>query len=117
MESVKPDYSLSLKRQWFAKIWNGEKTVEYRKVGPRYRRFDQWIGKCRGIFFMLYIGMMPTGPRLLVAVKEISIGKCQIEGFDGDYYAISFEVVQAYMFDHGTYMPMMEMPRMKELPG
>ena len=66
---------------------------------------------------MLYIGMMPTGPRLLVAVKEISIGKCPIEGFDGDYYAISFEVVQAYMFDHGTYMPMMEMPRMKEVPG
>ena len=117
MESVKPDYSLSLKRQWFAKIWNGEKKVEYRKVGPKYRRFDQWLGKCRGTFFMLYIGMMQTGPRLLVEVKEISIGKCPIKGFDGDYYAISFEIVQAYMFDHGTYMPMMEMPRMKEVPG
>lgn len=37
-EAIKPDYSLSFRREWFAKIWNGEKTIEYRRVIPKYQK-------------------------------------------------------------------------------
>ena len=113
-EAVKPDFSLSFKRYWFAKIWNGEKVVEYRKVTPKYKRLADWVGNDRPRFMMFYIGMMPTGPRLLVQVSKIEIGPCPIKGFDGDHYIIHFEIVQPYLFDHGVYFPCMNTPRMKE---
>ena len=113
-ERIKADYFLSFKRKWFAKVWNGEKTIEYRAVTQKYKKLATWIGKSRGVFMVFYIGMMNTGPRLLVQVKKIDVGKCPIEGFDGDYYRIHFEVVQAYMYDDGLYMPMLDMPKMKE---
>lgn len=113
-EKIIPDYRLSFKRKWFAKIWNGEKNVEYRSVSPKYKRLADWVGNAKGVFMMFYIGMMATGPRMLVQVSRIDIGKCPIEGFDGDYYRIHFEVVQPYLYDHGTYIPMDGMPRMKE---
>lgn len=115
-EAIKPDYCLSFKRKWFAKIWNGEKQIEYRAVSPRYKRLADWVGKdrARGVFMMFYIGMMPTGPRMLVQVSKIDIGKCPIPSFDGDYYRIHFDVVQPYLYDRGLYIPMSDMPRMKE---
>ena len=113
-EAIKPDYCLSLKRRWFAKIWNGDKNVEYRAVKPKYKKLAQWVGNAHGVFMVFYIGMMSTGPRLLVQVSKIEIGKCPIEGFDGDYYAIHFEIVQPYLYSNGTYHPMADMPRMKE---
>ena len=115
MEAVKPDYSLSFKRKWFAKIWNGEKTIEYRAVSPRYRRLADWVGKgrSRGVFMMFYIGMMSTGPRLLVQVSKIDVGKCPIEGFDGDYYRIHFGVVQPYFYYKGLYVPITDAPLKK----
>lgn len=116
-ESIKPDYCLSFKRKWFAKIWNGKKTVEYRTVTPKYKRLATWIGKPRGVFMMFYIGMMKTGPRMLVQVSKIDIGKCPLKGFDGDYYRIHFDVVQPYLYDNGVYFPMSEMPKMKEKRG
>ena len=27
-EEIKPDLTLNMKREWFEKVWNGEKTVE-----------------------------------------------------------------------------------------
>lgn len=111
---IKPDYYLSLKRKWFAKIWNGEKSVEYRAVTPKYKRLAAWIGDARGVFMMFYIGMMKTGPRMLVQVSKIDVGKCPLEGFDGEYYRIQFHVVQPYYYDNGVYFPMFEMPRMNE---
>ena len=84
-EKIKPDYCLSLKRKWFAKIWNGEKSVEYRAVTPKYKRLATWIGEARGVFMMFYIGMMKTGPRMLVQVSKIDVGPCPLEGFDGEY--------------------------------
>ena len=114
-EKIKPDYCLSFKRNWFAKIWNGEKTVEYRAVKPKYAKLSKWVGDTPGVFFVFYIGMMASGPRLLVQVKKIDIGKCPLEGFDGDYYRIHFDVVQPYFFSYGVYLPMTDMPRMKEV--
>jgi len=113
-EKIKPDYSLSFKRKWFAKVWNGEKTVEYRAVTPKYKKLATWIENARGVFMVFYIGMMPTGPRILVQVSKIDIGKCPLEGFDGDYYRIHFDVVQPYLYDHGVYLPVFDMPRMRE---
>lgn len=113
-EMIMSDYSLSFKRKWFAKIWNGEKSVEYRSVTPKYKKLAEWIGNARGVFMMFYIGMMRTGPRLLVQVTAIDIGPCPLEGFDGEYYRISFEVVQPYLYDSGVYLPVFDMPRMRE---
>ena len=113
-EAIKPDYSLSFRREWFAKIWNGEKTIEYRRVIPKYRKLATWLDDARGVFMMFYIGMMPRGPRMLVQVSKIDVGTCPIAGFAGDYYRIHFEVVQAYIYDRGKYFPLAEMPRMKE---
>jgi len=66
---------------------------------------------------MFYIGMMKTGPRMLVQVSKIDIGKCPLKGFDGDYYRIHFDVVQPYLYNNGVYFPMSEMPKMKEERG
>ncbi len=116
MEALKPHYHLSFKRKWFAKIWNGDKRIEYRSVCPRYKRLADWVGKgcSRGVFMVFYIGMMKTGPRLLVAIDSIDIGRCPLDGFDGDYYRIKFDVVQQYMYSDGIYLPMDGMSRMKE---
>ena len=113
-ERLKPDTHLSMTQEWFAEIWNGKKNIEYRKVCPRYKRFAKWVCDDRPRFIMLYIGMMPTGPRLLIQVKKTEIGPCPIPGFNGPHYCIHFDVVQPYMFDHGTYFPMMNMPKMKK---
>jgi len=113
-EKIKPDYCLSLKRKWFAKIWNGEKTIEYRRVTPKYRKLATWIGEARGVFMMFYIGMMKTGPRMLVQVSKIDVGPCPLEGFDGEYYRIHFDVVQPYLYDNGLYIPLTKIPKMKE---
>lgn len=115
-EGLKPDYHLSMKRYWFAKIWNGEKDIEYRKVSPKYKAFAAWVDSCRPRFVMLYIGMQPNGPRLLVQVTKTEIGPCPIEGFDGPHYILHFHIIQPYLFDRGTYYPMADMPRMKEKP-
>ena len=36
-EAIKPDLVLPMKRCWFARIWNGEKTVEIRKTLPKLK--------------------------------------------------------------------------------
>ena len=52
-EQIKPDLILNMKREWFAKIWNGEKTVEYRDfteynlkrtIGLKTIRFNRGYG-------------------------------------------------------------------------
>jgi len=107
-EAIEPDYSLSFKRNWFAEIWQGRKTVEYRRVSPRYRRLADWVGpgRSKGVFMMFYIGMQSVGFRMLVAVKNIDIGECPLKGFDGEYYRITFDVVQYYAYSRGVYVPL-----------
>lgn len=65
---------------------------------------------------MLYIGMQKTGPRLLIKVTKVEIGRCPLKGWKGKYYILHVSVVQPYMFSDGEYFLMADMPRMKEFP-
>lgn len=117
-EALKPDLVLPLKRQWFAKIWNGEKHVEYREVKPYWtRRIGAWVGDGKPHFILFQIGYAKDGPRILAQTACIDIGKCDIPGWRGDYYRIVFDIVQPYLVADGMNFPLEEMPRMKEKKG
>ena len=117
-EAIKPDLVLPLKRKWFAKIWNGEKRTEYREVKPYWtRRIGKWIGDNLPRFILFQIGYAKDGPRLLVQTTGVDIGRCPYSGWRGNFYRIRFEVIQPYMRADGVYIPMMEMPKMKEEGG
>ena len=117
-EVIKPDLVLPLKRLWFAKIWNGEKTTEYREVKPYWtRRIGAWVGDNAPRFILFQIGYAKDGPRLLVQTSGVDIGPCPYLEWGGDYYRIRFAVVQPYFVADGTIYPLEEMPRMKEKKG
>ena len=117
-ESIKPDLVLPLTRQWFAKIWNGEKTTEYREVKPYWtRRIGAWVGDNAPRFILFQIGYAKDGPRLLVQTSGVDIGPCPYPGCRGDYYRIRFGIVQPYIVAEGMIYPLEEMPRMKEKKG
>lgn len=115
-EQLKLDFHLSMKQEYFAQIWRGEKCEEYRSVTPRYKKFAQWMSDGRPRFVMLYVGMQKTGMRLLIQVKKVEIGRCPLKGWKGKYYILHFSVVQPYLFDDGEYwpFPIAEMPNTKE---
>ena len=117
-ECIKTDLILSLKRMWFAKIWNGEKRTEYRAVKPYWtKRIGSWVGDNTPRFIVFQIGYQKDGLRLLVQTTGIDVGSCPYPGWNGDYYRLRFEIIQPYMKLRGEYIPMMEMPRMKETKG
>ena len=113
--AFKPDLVLPMKRCWFARIWNGEKTVEYRQVKPYWqRRIGGWVGK-RGKFVEMRLGYGRNTPAMLLQVDRIDIGPCPYEGWDGQYYRLHFAVVGCYLRDNGEYLPMLDAPKMKEV--
>ena len=114
-ETVKPDTHLVLKRKWFAKIWNGEKTVEYRSLTPYWKRRLEKLGQRFFVEFMW--GMKKNGPRILCQVHKVDIGKCPYPGWPGKFYRIHFVLIQAFMKVDGVYFPFLEIPRMKEQGG
>ena len=117
-EAIKPDLVLPLTRLWFAKIWNGEKRTEYRKVKPYWtKRIGAWVGDNAPRFILFQIGYAKDGPRLLVQTTGVDVGPCPYPGWSGDFYRLNFEIVQPYMRADGVNFPMMEMPRMKEKGG
>nr|DAT72841.1 MAG TPA: helix-turn-helix domain-containing protein [Caudoviricetes sp.] len=117
-EAIKPDLVLPLKREWFARIWNGTKRTEYREVKPYWtRRIGGWVGDNAPRFILFQIGYAKDGPRLLVQITCVDIGPCPYPEFRGDYYRIDFEVVQPYILADGTFYPLEEMPKMKEKKG
>lgn len=117
-EPISPDLTLPLKREWFAAIWNGEKTVEYREVKPFWiKRIGEWSNDWRGKFIMFQMGYLANGPRMLVQVTGFDVGPCPYAGWDGEYYRIKFEVVQHYMKQDGIFFPMIEVPKMKPKKG
>ena len=117
-EAVKPDLVLPLTRQWFAKIWNGEKNTEYREVKPYWtRRIGAWVGDDTPRFILFQIGYAKDGPRLLVQTSGVDIGPCPYPGWRGDFYRIRFDIMQPYITADGTNYPLEEMPRMKEKKG
>lgn len=83
---------LNLKREWFEKIRSGEKRIEYRRVGP------YWIGRfCRPIEGGHKIRRFNTvefrcgyskKDAIVFEIKNIDIGPCPYEGWDGDYFRI-----------------------------
>lgn len=117
-EQIKPDIILPLKRVWFAKIWNGEKTVEYREVKPYWeKRIGSWVGDNSPKFVLFQIGYMKNGPRILVQVSNTDIGPCPYVGWCGNFYRIHFSIICPYWKQDGNFFPMESMPRMKEKKG
>ena len=89
-----------LKREWFEKIKNGEKTVEYREVKP------YWDKRIRNLY---YFNNLPesnqcifslgyTKEKLIADIKTIQImsGKKNDLQTSKNVYAIHFENVRAY---------------------
>lgn len=117
-EQIKPDIILPLKREWFAKIWNGEKTVEYREVKPYWeKRIGAWVGDNSPKFVLFQLGYTKDGPRILVQVSKTDIGPCPYVGWCGNFYRIHFSIVGPYWKQDGEFFPMESMPRMEEKKG
>lgn len=60
---------LTLKKEWFDKIYCGEKTEEYRKITPRYifmfsKHYD---------YILFQNGYRLSSPRLYIELKQIII--------------------------------------------
>ncbi len=115
-EQIKPDLYLNMKREWFAKIWNGEKTVEYREFKPHWiRRIGDWANAAPLTKFVeMRLGYYRNAPAMLIQVYRVDIGKCPYPGWDGQYYRLHFEVVMYYVRNGIEYWPMLNPPRMKE---
>lgn len=117
-EPIKPDLILPLKRMWFAKIWNGEKRTEYRAVKPYWtKRIGAWADDNTPRFIMFQIGYAKDGLRLLVQTAGVDIGPCPYPGWRGNFYRLRFEIIQPYIKLNGAYIPMMEMPKIRESKG
>ena len=117
-EVIKPDLVLPLTREWFAKIWNGEKRTEYRAVKPYWtKRIGAWVGDNEPRFILFQIGYAKDGPRLLVQTTCVDVGPCPYTGWSGDFYRINFDIIQPYMKADGVFFPMTGMPRMNEKGG
>lgn len=116
-EKIKPDLILNMKREWFAKIWNGEKTIEYRERKPYWdKRIGNWVGQ-RGKFVLMVLGYQRRTPAMLLQVDRVSIGECPYEGWGGEYYQLHFAVVGYYFKDGDAYTPVMGFIPMKEKKG
>jgi len=105
---IKPDLVLNMKRDWFAKVWNGEKKVGYREVKPHWMvRIGSWVGKDPLVRFVeMRIGYMKDGPVMLLQVHRADIGKCPYEGWNGEYFRLHFEVMGKYWRSgDGVYTP------------
>ena len=114
-EVIKPDLILNMKRRWFARVWNGEKTVEYREAKPYWaKRIGDWVGEHCSKFVEMRLGYKRDTPVMMLQVNRVDIGTCPYEGWDGDYYRLHFRVVGCYMRSNGTYLPWLDVPKMKE---
>lgn len=117
-EPIKPDLILPLKRMWFAKIWNGEKRTEYRAVKPYWtKRIGAWIDDNTPRFIMFQIGYAKDGLRLLVQTTGVDVGPCPYQGWRGDFYRLKFKIIQPYIKVGDEFIPMTEMPKMREIKG
>lgn len=116
-EAIKHDLTLNLERKWFARIWNGQKTVEYRETKPYWtKRIGSWVGT-RGKFVLFVLGYRHETPAVLAQVSKVDVGPCPYRGFDGEYYRIKFGIVGYYWKSGDLFMPFdpdKPIPKMKE---
>jgi len=112
--TIKPDLVLNMKREWLAKVWNGEKTVEYRERKPYWdRRIGGWVGQ-RGKFVLMVLGYRRDTPAVIIRVDKVDIGTCPYKGWNGEYYRLHFAVVGCYMKYGDLFAPMDGSVRMEE---
>jgi len=111
------DIVLPLKRIWFAKIWNGEKDVEYRQKKPYWdKRIGSWVrNKNDEIHTILFqIGYANSGPRMLVDVYETDVGPCPYEGWGGRFYRLHFRNVRRFNRENCELKPIENFEKMNE---
>lgn len=113
-EAIKPDLVLNMKREWLAKVWNGEKIVEYREKKPYWdKRLANWVGDRCGRFVLMVWGYRKKTPAVLLQVNRVDIGPCPYKGWGGEYYRLHFGIVGYYWKDGDTFAPIINPPRMK----
>ena len=113
-EAIKPDLVLNMKREWLAKVWNGEKLVEYREKKPYWdKRLANWVGDRCGRFVLMVWGYRKKTPAVLLQVNRVDIGPCPYNGWVGEYYRLHFGIVGYYWKDGDTFSPIINPPRMK----
>jgi len=113
-EAIKPDLVLNMKREWFAAIWNGTKTTEYREKKPYWeKRIGNWVGECCGRFVEMRLGYKRTTPVMLLQVDRVDIGPCPYPGWAGEYFRLHFAVVGYYIKDGENYEMFANVPKMK----
>lgn len=78
---------LVLTYHWYDEIDRGAKRIEYRAMSDRWRR---QIWDCRHKITHVRFARGYTSTMRTFLVEKIDIGKCPIDGWDGDYYRIHF---------------------------
>ena len=115
-EEIKPDLTLNMKREWFEKVWNGEKTVEYREVKPYWtRRIGSWVGD-RARFVQMVLGYRRNTPAILLQVDKVDVGPCPYPAWNGTYYRLHFTIAGFYWKNGDTYIPL-AFQKMKTKPN
>jgi hypothetical protein len=105
-DKIKPDLTLNMKREWFEKVWNGEKTVEYREVKPYWtRRIGSWVGY-RVRFVRMVLGYQSNTPAILLQVYKVDVGPCPYPGWNETYYRLHFTIAGHFWKNGDTYIPM-----------
>lgn len=113
-EAIKPDLVLNMKREWLAKVWNGEKIVEYREKKPYWdKRLANWVGDRCGRFVLMVWGYRKKTPAVLLQVNRVDIGPCPYNGWVGEYYRLHLGIVGYYWKDGDTFSPIINPPKMK----
>lgn len=88
----------NLKKEWYDRIANGDKTVEYRAVTPYWHaRLVKGIRNFTGVltpkdwFAVFRLGYSSRHPDIVRRITKIDIGPCPYDGWDGEYFRIHFE--------------------------
>lgn len=111
----KPDLVLSLKRNEFAEIWNGEKSVECIGVKPYWtKRIGRWVTDRKPHFVLFRPCRLKDEIFMIVRTLGVDICECPYRGLTGKYYRIrlSTESIQAFVKEGCKYYPIFDRPKM-----
>lgn len=85
---------LVLNFHWYTETTEGGKRIEYRKMSPHWEKL---IWERRDSITHVRFSKGYTSEVTTYKVDKIDIGKCPIEGWDGEYYRIHFNDNELWM--------------------
>ena len=77
--------NLILNFHWFSEIEAGRKSIEYRRMIPRW---EKQIWQKRHELTHLRVRRAYTPQTLTLPISQIDVGPCPIPGWSGDFYRI-----------------------------